>query len=73
MLYFAFTSLSTVGFGDINPRSNIERLLGAFMLLLGVAIFSVFMGNFQNILASFKEFNASLDDGDNLSKFFGTI
>jgi hypothetical protein len=43
------------------------------MLLLGVAIFSVFMGNFQNILASFKEFNASLDDGDNLSKFFGTI
>ena len=65
--------LATVGFGDINPRSNIERLLGAFMLLLGVAIFSVFMGNFQNILASFKEFNASLDDGDNLSKFFGTI
>ncbi len=46
MMYFAFTSLSTVGFGDINPRSNIERLLGAFMLLLGVAIFSVFMGNF---------------------------
>ena len=46
MTYFAFTSLATVGFGDINPRSNIERLLGAFMLLIGVAIFSVFMVNF---------------------------
>lgn len=28
-IYFAFTSLSTVGFGDYAPRSNIERLLGS--------------------------------------------
>ena len=48
--YFAFTSLSTVGFGDYNPRSDIERLLCAFILLFGVAIFSYIMGNFISII-----------------------
>ena len=52
-LYFAFTSLSTVGFGDYAPRGNIERAFGAFMLLFGVAIFSYIMGNFIEILTQF--------------------
>lgn len=42
-IYFAFTSLSTVGFGDYTPRSDIERLLGAVLMLSGVAIFSTIM------------------------------
>jgi hypothetical protein len=53
LTYFAFTSLSTVGFGDYHPRSNSERLLCGFILLFGVAIFSYCMGNFIGILASF--------------------
>jgi hypothetical protein len=48
--YFAFTSLSTVGFGDLHPRSDYERLITAFILLFGVAIFSYVMGNFIEIL-----------------------
>ena len=72
-LYFAFTSLSTVGFGDYAPKSNTERFFGAFILLFGVAIFSYIMGNFINILELMQAYNASLDDGDNLSKFFGVV
>jgi hypothetical protein len=72
-LYFAFTSLTTVGFGDYAPRGNIERLFGAFMLLFGVAIFSYIMGNFIDILSQQQDYSASLDDGDNLTKFFGVI
>jgi len=53
LTYFAFTSLSTVGFGDYVPRSNLERAVGAFMLLSGVAIFSYIMGNFIQILNNF--------------------
>ena len=49
--YFAFTSLSTVGFGDYYPVSDAERLVGSFVLLFGVAIFSYIMGNFINILS----------------------
>ena len=72
-LYFSFTSLSTVGFGDYHPRSNIERFVGAFVLLFGVAIFSFIMGNFIDILNNINEFFEGLDDGENLNKFFGTI
>lgn len=45
-IYFAFTSLTTVGFGDYHPRGNFERVCGAFILLIGVAVFSYIMGNF---------------------------
>lgn len=72
-LYFAFTSLSTVGFGDYAPRGNYERFVGAFILLFGVAIFSYIMGNFIEILHQAQSYSASLDDGDNLSKFFGLV
>lgn len=51
--YFAFTSLSTVGFGDYHPRSDIERFCCAFILLFGVAVFSIIMGSFIEILEEF--------------------
>jgi hypothetical protein len=38
--YFAFTTLSSVGFGDAVPKTDIERLICAFMMLFGVAMFS---------------------------------
>ena len=50
VVYFSFTSLSTVGFGDFTPRSDAERLICAFMLLLGVAIFSIIMGDFTSMV-----------------------
>ena len=50
ILYFSFTTLSTVGFGDYHPTNDIERFIGAFILLFGVAIFSIVMGNFTDIL-----------------------
>ena len=73
MLYFSFTSLSTVGFGDYFPQSNSERVVGCFVLLFGVAIFSWIMGDFIQILHQFQEINSDLDEGDNLSKFLGLM
>jgi hypothetical protein len=67
LVYFSFTSLTTVGFGDFNPRSNLERLFIAFGLLFGVMIFSLIMGNYIEIIESYKEYNASNDDGERLS------
>lgn len=71
--YFAFSSLSTVGLGDFQSRGDIERVTTGFVLLFGVAIFSYIMGNFIEILSEFKEFHSEIDDGDNLSRFFGTL
>ena len=52
--YFTFTTLSTVGFGDFHPRSEVERIVATFILLIGVAIFSFIMGNFIEILLGYK-------------------
>ena len=49
-MYFAFTSLSTVGFGDFHPRSDGERLVCAAVLVIGVAIFSTLMSNFIEMI-----------------------
>ena len=73
IMYYAFTSLSTVGFGDLHPRSDIERIFCSFMLLFGVAVFSYLMGCFINILEKTKASDADLEDYDKLSKFFGII
>jgi len=49
-IYFAQTSLSTVGFGDFYPRGDAERIFVVFILVFGQAIFSIIMGKFINIL-----------------------
>ena len=72
-LYFGFTTLSTVGFGDFPPRSDVERSAGAFVLLAGVALFSYLMGNFIEILDGYQNLNKDLDDGDTLARFFGMM
>ena len=73
VVYYAFTSLSTVGFGDFSPRSDFERILCAIILLFGVAIFSYIMGNFISILDQYQNLNSDLDEGDELARFFGLI
>lgn len=72
-LYFAFTTLSTVGFGDFYPKSNIERVIQSIVFVFGVSIFSYFMGTFIELLDKFQNLNQELDDGDTLSKFLGMI
>jgi hypothetical protein len=39
----------------------------------GVMVFSYIMGNFVEMLKSYEIMNSDIDDGDNLSKFFGLI
>lgn len=73
LMYFSFTSLTTVGFGDFNPRSKTERLFISFGLLFGVAIFSYIMGQFIDIMSKIEAFTADNGDDDNLNKFFGVL
>lgn len=49
-LYFALTTLSTVGYGDLYPISQIERIFAVIVMLLGVAFFSFIMGNVMTII-----------------------
>lgn len=73
LVYFSFTTLSTVGFGDYNPRSDIERLFMAFGLLFGVMIFAVIMGIYSEIMDKAKAFNETADESGELSRFFSIL
>ena len=39
-MYYALTTISTVGFGDLYPITDFERGLCSFMLVIGVLLFS---------------------------------
>ena len=51
--YYALTTLSTVGYGDYYPISNLERIIAVVIMLGGVAFFSYIMGNFIEIISNF--------------------
>lgn len=69
-MYFAFTTLSTAGLGDYYPVSDMERLVGAFLLLIGVAIFSYIMGELLTMLVKFKNLNINFGQDEELERFF---
>ena len=50
--YWAFTTLSTVGFGDYYPITDEERIFISFILLFGVIIFSYIMNQLTNVLTN---------------------
>jgi len=47
-----------------------ERLVGAFLLLIGVAIFSYIMGELLTMLVKFKNLNINFGQDEELERFF---
>ena len=72
-MYFAFTSLSTVGFGDYYPVSDSERLFGSLLLLSGVAMFSYILESFMAQINQVKKINEPFGDLRQLDKFFNVL
>lgn len=73
MIYFAVTTLTTVGFGDFHPKSNSERIVMTFILFSGVMVFSMLMGVFLEILIHYKNVTKIHDESEQLSRFFGLM
>lgn len=72
-IYYSFTTLSTVGFGDYHPKSNTERIFVAFFMLFGVMIFSYIMGNFIEMLHNFQGQYGDNEDISDLTRFLAFI
>jgi len=68
-LYVTFTTLTTVGYGDITMRTTPELIFGIIMMALGASTFAVVVGNMAALLGkldiratAFKERMEDLDD-----------
>ena len=48
VMYFALTTLTTIGFGDFHPISDSEKLVMVILFLGGVGVFSIMLGNFND-------------------------
>ena len=46
-LYWAFTTMTTVGYGDILPRNDVERVYSIFIMILGATIFGYIVGRYE--------------------------
>ena len=69
-MYFALTSLSTVGFGDLYPRNDYERILGSVMLLGGVSCFSFVLNELSYMISNIKFLNGEIEYKEELEQFF---
>lgn len=59
--YFVTTTVTTVGYGDICPRSITEKIFAIFMLFVGVFTFSFSTGALASIFQSYDNSQASLN------------
>lgn len=64
--YFALTTLSTVGYGDLYPVSRLEMIFGIFIMLCGVAFFSYIMSSFIEIISNYDKKMGAIDKGTEL-------
>lgn len=49
--YWTVTTLTTVGYGDITPTTNIARIYTMMVMLLGVGFYGLVIGNISRIFA----------------------
>jgi len=67
------TTLSTVGYGDFYPLTNIERIICVVVMLFGVAFFSYIMGRFIEILEEFNSEKTGTENDESALKNWFTV
>ena len=71
--YFMLTTIATVGYGDFLPRNVYEMAFISAIMLLGVAIFAVIMGNFNSAIAIYSEITNGNDHTGQLNNWLDNI
>lgn len=61
-LYWAFTTLTTVGYGDITASSDLERQYCTGALLVGAFVFAYILGDISSLLATLDRQAAMVEE-----------
>jgi uncharacterized membrane protein len=59
-LYWAISTMSTVGYGDVTAVSPVEKVMSCLQMLMGVAMFSYFMSSMAALGAMLNSSTARL-------------
>ena len=49
-LYWAFTTMTTVGYGDLTPQTGTERTYSIIVMILGATVFGYIVGNVSQMV-----------------------
>ena len=73
--YFALTTLTTVGYGDISPQTNVERVFIIIVMLVGAIIYASIFGNMAALIQSFDSaagrYREKMDRFRDFADFYG--
>jgi hypothetical protein len=51
-LYWTVTTMTTVGYGDITPVTNVEYMISIFVMVLGASVYAVIIGNIASLFSN---------------------
>jgi voltage-gated potassium channel len=70
-VYWALTTVATIGYGDITPTSAPQMLYAMFVMLIGVGVFSYAIGAVAGLLTSLDA--AKLEFRDKLNRVYAFL
>jgi voltage-gated potassium channel len=63
-LWYTIVTISTVGYGDQYPVTNAGRIIGSFIIVVGVGIFGTFTGYLANLFLGPRRYDAAAEAAD---------
>jgi hypothetical protein len=51
-IYWTITTLTTIGYGDITPQNNIQRMVAMLVQIIGAALYGFIIGNISNYFSN---------------------
>lgn len=71
-LYFSLVTMVTIGFGDIVPVSNAEKIYTCFMIIIGALVYSVVFGKVNLLIARLDAYHTRYrSQMDKVNEFIG--